>query len=72
MWIKNNKTQVSSTRVLPSTDDITGSPDCDNEGVYLDGEEGDIVKLFNEASNLLTICIIVEPRTPLNLDLRNT
>lgn len=42
------------------------------EGVYLDSEEGDVVKLFDEASDLSTIFIVIEPRTSLDLHLRHT
>lgn len=52
----------------PPRDDITGS----GEGVYLDGEEGNVVKLFDKTSDLSTVLIVVEPRTPLNLHLRDT
>lgn len=41
-------------------------------GVYLDGEEGDLVKVFDEASDLQTMSIVVvEPRTSLDLHLRD-
>lgn len=40
-------------------------------GIYLDGEEGDVAEVFDKASNLPTVLIIVDPGTPLYLNLRH-
>lgn len=42
---------------------------ADVRQVYLDSDEGNVVKLFDETSHLLTISIIVKPRTSLDLHL---
>lgn len=45
---------------------------ADDEDACLDSEEGDVVKLFDEAADLPTVVVIVQPRTPLNLHLKHT
>lgn len=39
---------------------------------YLDSEEGDVVELFDKASDLPTVYIIVEPWTPVHRHLTHT
>jgi len=41
----------------------------DEKVPYLHGEEGDVVELFDEASDLLTGRVAVEPRAPQDLHL---
>lgn len=76
-WVKlgiSGHTKLRKT--IQTGEQVTGNstacPGSADDGVYLDSEEGEVVKLFDEASDLLTVFIIVQPRTPLNLHLRDT
>lgn len=50
---------------------MTSHSEDDEGGVYLHGEEDNVIKLFDEAADLLTVHIFVDPRTPLDLHLRH-
>lgn len=60
------------SKSLTGDETVLWNEHSEDERVYLHGEEGDVVKLFDEATDLLTVLVDVEPGPPQDLHLRHT